>query len=205
MKTIGLYCINIIVVAPLSQCVYLLLDLEEVMDCSVDGVPTRYQLALQLLVCMICEDLGFHVFHRMLHWPSIYPHVHKIHHEYKVSIAITSAYMHPMEFLILILPTGLGPLVLGKHMHITTGFAWFTLRTFESIEGHAGYEFSWSPFRILPFAADYGYHAYHHSHNIGNYSTFFSIWDSILGSNREYYRFLGEVEEREKQKSAAVK
>ena len=57
-----------------------------------------------MIFCMICEDLGFHTFHRFLHRPSIYPHVHKIHHEYKVSVAITSNYMHSCEFLLLVLP-----------------------------------------------------------------------------------------------------
>ena len=55
---------------------------------------------------------------------------------------------------------------LGKRMHFATAFTWYTLRFIESAEGHSGYEFSWSPFRVLPFASDYGYHAYHHSHNI---------------------------------------
>lgn len=90
-------------------------------------------------------------------------------------------------------------------MHIIASLTWIAIRTGESIEGHTGYEFTWSPTRILPFACDYGYHAYHHSHNIGNYSSFFSIWDTIFGSNKEYYNFLAEVEEKEALPKSKVK
>ena len=204
MKTFRVHGFNLFILGPLSFCVYLLIDANEAMDCTRDGLPSRYQFVLQIIFCMLLEDLGFHVFHRMLHWPSLYPYVHKIHHEYKVSVAITSNYMHPMEFLLLISPVQFGPMILGKHLHIMTSITWFGIRTFESIEGHCGYEFSWSPVRIIPFAADYGYHAYHHSHNVGNYSTFFSLWDTILGSNRQYYKFLQEVEERESLKAVKV-
>ena len=34
------------------------------------------------------------------------------------------------------------------------------------------------------------YHNYHHTHNIGNCSTFFSIWDTIFGTNQSYYNYL---------------
>ena len=93
------------------------------------------------------------------------------------------------------MPVAIGPLILGPKMHFVTAFTWYMLRIVESIDGHSGYEFSWSPFRILPFGSDYGYHAYHHSHNLGNYSSFFTVWDTVLGSNSDYYKYL--VERRE--------
>ena len=34
------------------------------------------------------------------------------------------------------------------------------------------------------------YHNYHHSHNKGNYATFFCIWDTIFGTNQSYYEYL---------------
>ena len=66
-KTLRTYLINIVLMAPLSLCIYLVIDVETAMDCTPDGLPSRYQLVLQLFVCMIFEDLGFHVFHRILH------------------------------------------------------------------------------------------------------------------------------------------
>ena len=35
----------------------------------------------------------------------------------------------------------------------------------------SGFEFPWSPFRLLPFSASATYHDYHHSHNRGNFSS----------------------------------
>ena len=130
-----------------------------------------------------------------------------MHHEHKTTIAITGIYAHPIEFLFgNIFPTIAGPLILGKHCHLTTLWIWSFLRTLESTEGHSGYEFSWSIFRLIPFAPDYGYHVYHHSHNSGNFSSFFVLWDSIFGSNKTYYEFLNEIrEEKMKEKSQAVK
>ena len=107
--------------------------------------------------------------------------------------------MHPIEFIVTgLIPTGLGPIILGQNMHFLTSWTWYGIRYIESIEGHCGYEFSWSPFRILPFASDYAYHAYHHSHNIGNYSSFFTIWDTVFSSNSAYYEYLGETKTSKK-------
>ena len=133
------------------------------MDCSVDGIPNSLQLALQIIFFMIVEDFLFHPFHRIMHWPRLYPHIHKLHHEHKITIAIGTFYFHPVEFCLFNIPSFAGPMILGKNCHITTSLAWYALRVIEGIESHSGYEFSWSPFRIFPFAVDYAYHAYHHS------------------------------------------
>lgn len=72
-------------------------------------------------------------------------------------------------------------------MHFTTAFLWHALRGLESVEGHSGYEFSWSIFRVLPFGSDFAYHAYHHSHNVGNFCSIFTIWDTVFKTNSVYY------------------
>jgi sterol desaturase/sphingolipid hydroxylase (fatty acid hydroxylase superfamily) len=33
------------------------------------------------------------------------------------------------------------------------------------------------------------YHNFHHSHNIGNYSSFFSVWDTVFGTNKHYFEY----------------
>ena len=89
-KTIRINLINNMIMGPLAFMIYLINPIDKAMDISSDGMPTRYQFALQIYFCMIFEDLGFHILHRILHKPWIYPYVHKIHHEYKVSCAIAS-------------------------------------------------------------------------------------------------------------------
>lgn len=144
---------------------------------------------------MLCDDFFFYLTHRTLHLPRIYPHIHKIHHEHKVTICIAAQYAHPIEFIFgNCLTIATGPFILGKRMHLVTLLTWYAIRGVESVEGHSGYEFPWSPFRIVPFAVDDAYHAFHHSANIGNYSSFFTIWDTVWGSNKEYYTFLDQKE-----------
>ena len=68
----------------------------------------------------------------------------------------------------------------------------------ETIDGHCGYEFSWSPYRLLPFSGSSEYHNFHHSHNVGNYGSFFSYWDTFFGTNGDYFRFRVEKEKETK-------
>lgn len=180
-------------IAPFIGAAFYLFDLPLPVDTSIDGIPDPKKFAMQLLFCMLMEDLVFHFSHRMLHHPRLYPHIHKIHHEHKVTVSFSSQYAHPIEYIFgNVLPATVGPLILDTRMHFTVASTWYFLRSLESCEGHSGYEFPWSPFRLLPFGIDFGYHEYHHSHNIGNYSSFFSIWDSVFGSNSAYYEFLKE-------------
>ena len=119
--------------------------------------------------------------------------MHKIHHKYNPTLFCAAAFAHPLELTFgNILPSGVGVILLGKRMHMTTVIGWFMARGYESNEGHCGYEFSWSPFRFVPFATGYGYHAYHHLTSVGNYSSFFSIWDTIFGTNSSYEKYLKE-------------
>jgi methylsterol monooxygenase/4-alpha-methyl-delta7-sterol-4alpha-methyl oxidase len=67
----------------------------------------------------------------------------------------------------------------------------------ETCDGHCGYEFSWSPFRLLPLSGSSNYHNYHHSKNVGNYGSFFTLWDTICGTNKTYFRFLAKKEKKE--------
>jgi len=192
-KTMKLYFVNMVGFGGLGYAQFYLFDIPLLCDVSPSGVPSTYIMIAQTMFCMMMEDFTFHFSHRFLHWKRIYPYIHKIHHEYNITISISAQYAHPLEFVFgNLLPTAVGPLILGKKIHFTTLFVWYVLRHFESIDGHSGYEFSFSPFRMLPFASDYGYHVYHHSHNIGNFSSAFTIWDTVFGSNTAYFEYIKE-------------
>jgi len=153
---------------------------------------------------MICEDFAFHWAHKFLHLPIIYPYIHKIHHEHSMTIGIVNDYFHPLEFLISgVFPSNLGSAILGKRMHVFTYIIWNIFRNAESSDGHSGYEFSWSPFRLLPFATSATYHDFHHLYNIGNFSSFFSLWDTISGTNVKFYE-LHEKLNREGKKTTLI-
>jgi len=186
----------------LAISVYLTLDhfgLLEPHAVAVEDLPSSLTLALTITFCMFCEDFVFYWTHRFLHWKVIYPYIHKMHHTYSTTVGIAAEYAHPVEFLLgNMLPTAIGPLILGPNVHLLTIFAWYTIRFSETLDGHCGYEFSWSPFRLIPFSGSAEYHDWHHSANIGNYGSFFSIWDSVFGTNKAYYDFYDQLRKEKK-------
>jgi len=138
---------------------------------------------------MIVEDFTFYWSHRFFHTPFLYKNFHKIHHEFTNTISIGALYAHPLEYILgNTLPTVYGSLILGSHIHYSTFMLWITIRVFETIDGHCGYEFSWSPYRLLPFSGSSEYHNYHHSHNVGVFASFFTIWDTVFGTNKDYFK-----------------
>lgn len=162
---------------------------------SLEEFPSTWEIIWQITFFMFVEDFCFYWVHRALHQKRIYPYIHKIHHEYNNPIGISAEYAHPLEFFLAnIVPTAMGSKLLGKNIHLVTYLLWSTLRIFETIDGHCGYEFSWSPYRLLPLSGSANYHNYHHTHNIGNYGSFFMIWDVLMGTNKSYFAYLSKKE-----------
>jgi len=159
-------------------------------DC--DSFPTTFELLAQILIFMLCEDFCFYWAHRFLHWDRIYPYIHKRHHLYINTVSIASEFAHPLEFILAnIITTNIAPLALGKRCHTITIIIWVILRLGETTDGHCGYEFSWSPYRLIPFSGSSEYHNFHHLNYKGNYASFFSIWDRLCGTvNKQYVEFI---------------
>ena len=121
---------------------------------SVEELPSPMLLAGSVLFCMLCEDFTFYFSHRLLHTRFLYRHFHKMHHRFTVTVGIAAEYAHPFEHVFgIMLPTAIGPLILGRNIHILTVFAWYAVRTGESLDGHCGYDFSFSPYRLIPFSS----------------------------------------------------
>ncbi|OMJ82874.1 hypothetical protein SteCoe_16342 [Stentor coeruleus] len=160
------------------------------MNLKFEDLPSGLDLFCSVMFFLIVEDFSFYWGHRLFHTPWMYKKFHKKHHEYKISIGLASSYAHPVEFLFgNLLPVGLGPMILGPKCHIFAWFIWAIIRTFETVDGHSGYDFPWSPFRMIPFSAGAAYHGYHHSHNVGNFGSFLTFWDSLCGTNKSYLGF----------------
>jgi len=188
-KTLLLVGANIFIVLPIALLTPLLLN-KWVVDYKfgVEDLPDSKTLIFTMIFCMISEDFTFYFAHNLLHWRRIYPYIHKIHHAHISTIGIAAEYAHPIEFVFgNLLPATSGGLILGKHMHFYTFLLWSVLRSGETLDGHSGYEFSWSPYRLLPFSTSASYHEFHHSYNVGNYSSFFSLWDTVFGTNKVFY------------------
>jgi sterol desaturase/sphingolipid hydroxylase (fatty acid hydroxylase superfamily) len=75
-------------------------------------------------------------------------------------------------------------------VHIFSLLIWLTFRAVDSCDSHCGYEWSWSQSSVLPLATGYEYHNFHHSKNVGNFGSFFKLWDCLLGTNLHFLNLL---------------
>ena len=148
------------------------------------------QLFYHILFCVIMNDFAFHFSHKFMHCEWLYKEFHYIHHQYNNPIGISAEYSHPVEYVFAtIIPATLGPILLGKNIHITTAWAWLIWGIGATIEQHCGYELPFSPYGILPFSFSAQYHDFHHTRYKYNYSSNFTFWDTIFGDNQEYFQY----------------
>ena len=115
--------------------------------------PSLFTNFYQILFFMIVEDFFFYWTHRLIHMSFLYKYIHKQHHDFNVTISVSSEYTHPIEYALgNILPVNAGPLIFGRgRVHAVTYYMWVIFRTVFAIEAHSGYFVPWSPFKILPF------------------------------------------------------
>jgi sterol desaturase/sphingolipid hydroxylase (fatty acid hydroxylase superfamily) len=150
-RTFFFLLINHYLVIPLMTLGYYITN-KSPFNVEYDNLPSSFEVIYQTVFFMLIEDFVFYWSHRLLHHESIYNYIHKIHHEYINVVSISSEFAHPLEFFFgNVIPTNIGPLILGHRVHYVTYLMWLTLRLGETSDGHSGYEFSWSPYRLLPF------------------------------------------------------
>lgn len=119
---------------------------------DADSLPSIKEIIIQIILFMISDDFFFYWGHRLLHHPKLYPHIHKLHHEHYNPLVFSAEYDHPIEFFIGTLSQNFLPRMLGYRCHFMTNIMWLIVRTCEVLDDHCGYEFSWSPFRLVPFS-----------------------------------------------------
>jgi len=119
---------------------------------DLESLPTPLVLLVTIPFCILVEDMSNSSTHWLFHRKWLYPFVHKVHHQHVDSIGLASEYAHPIEFMFGNLTAiSLGPFILQKHIHLYTVMLWYFIRISETIDVHSGYDFSWSPFRLIPF------------------------------------------------------
>ncbi|KAL4508092.1 hypothetical protein ABPG72_021465 [Tetrahymena utriculariae] len=153
---------------------------------AIENLPSKSQYFLQIVFFMITEDFFFYFSHRFFHWKPVY-RFHKIHHEHYNAFSCTVSYTHPVDYFFgSILPFVSGFKILGYRSHFSVYIFWQLWRLLETYDGHCGYEFPWAMFRLFPFSGSSDYHNFHHSKNMGNFSSFFTYLDSIFKTNKDY-------------------
>lgn len=120
---------------------------------DLESWPSIWEIVWQVVFCSFCEDFMFYCTHRVLHTKWCYKHVHKKHHEYTQPVSIAAQFAHPFEtFFEHIIPFYFGLVLLDRRCHFVTMNVWGLYRVMEGGDAHCGYEFPWSPFRLIPFS-----------------------------------------------------
>ena len=138
-------------------------------------LPGVFEVAWQLVACVLIQDTLFYWSHRALHIPRFYKAIHGKHHTFRHVRGHASEYAHPIESVVNLAAFMLPAIVLGTHL-FTYGL-WVVIRVFETVEAHSGYAFT----RIA------SRHAFHHLYAAkGCLGSFFGIWDRIMGTDRKW-------------------
>ncbi|ESO90099.1 hypothetical protein LOTGIDRAFT_218137 [Lottia gigantea] len=162
-----------------------------------DEMPTWYNLALRVFGCAVIEDTWHYFLHFALHDRRIYKHIHKIHHHFQAPFGLTAEYAHPLETLILGFGFFLGILMFANHVVLL--WAWVTIRLFETIDVHSGYDVPYlNIFHLIPFYAGSRFHDFHHKNFTGNYSSTFLWWDVIFGTDSQYKDYKAKLAKEKK-------
>ncbi|KAJ6510525.1 hypothetical protein C8R45DRAFT_1059707 [Mycena sanguinolenta] len=159
-------------------------------------LPGFWELVPQIAFFFFFEDMFHYFAHQALHYGPLYKHIHKIHHKYSAPFGLAAEYAHPAEVAILGTGTIAGPIIycaFTSNLHIYSMYIWITLRLFQAIDAHSGYDFPWSLQHWLPFWSGAEHHDFHHMAFTNNFSTSFRWWDRMLGTDDKYRAYRARV------------
>ena len=166
---------------------------------AYESMQPWHLLTLQLVASLFIEDTWHYFMHRALHHPSVYGHVHKVHHTYAAPFSFAAEYAHPIETAIL----GVGffiPLLLFFD-HLSFFWLWLLVRQFETAEVHSGYDVplldAVNPLHLIPFYAGARFHDFHHKAFNTNYASSFYFWDRVLGTDGMYRKHNEELSRKQ--------
>ncbi|KAL8207238.1 UNVERIFIED_CONTAM: Methylsterol monooxygenase 1 [Gekko kuhli] len=160
-----------------------------------DHMPRWFVIVAQCFGCAVIEDTWHYFLHRLLHHKRLYKHIHKVHHEFIAPFGMQAEYAHPLETLILGAGFFIGILVFCNHVILL--WAWVICRLLETIDVHSGYDIPLNPLHLVPFYAGTRFHDFHHMNFIGNYSSTFTWWDKIFGTDSQYQSYVEKMKKQE--------
>lgn len=154
-------------------------------DAAALGWPT---IAATFVAIILLNDGWFYFWHRVLHHPRLFRHVHAVHHK-SVDVNPFSSYsFHALEGLIL--GGWVIPAVLVVPLYLPMFGALQAVGIANNVMSHLGYEFlpRWLlRVPLLRWLNTSTYHNLHHTTLHGNYGLFTRLWDRLLGTELPSY------------------
>ncbi|GFS87409.1 fatty acid hydroxylase domain-containing protein 2 [Nephila pilipes] len=139
-------------------------------------LPSFQRFVFELIFHSVMNEIIFYYTHRIMHHPSIYKSIHKLHHEWTTPIAISAIYCHPLEHVLSNIVTVIPSfIILGSH--VSVWWFWFCIALLFTLNSHCGYNF--------PFMPSPEYHDYHHMKTNQNFGLLGFV-DWLHGTNLSY-------------------
>jgi methylsterol monooxygenase/4-alpha-methyl-delta7-sterol-4alpha-methyl oxidase len=187
-KTIAVDSFGLLFMFPIMLYVKTIIVPNTELSFSDDDWPTYTKSCSDLATLGLLHEFFFYWSHRIMHmFPQLYK-FHKVHHEYKQNDVLAAQYFHPIDFIFCI---G-GPAIIVTllvHPHSITQFQFGLWLLYANFDDHLGYNFPWSPVRWFPLAAATEAHEFHHSVNLGCFSSKLALYDMMFGTDKAYHKW----------------
>jgi sterol desaturase/sphingolipid hydroxylase (fatty acid hydroxylase superfamily) len=139
-------------------------------------IPSWWVALLQLATLILIEDILFFAAHHTMHRKYFFNKIHRVHHEYRESIAIATHYVHFIEHLVgNLIPVFAGVLLLQPHPFVV--LFWIFMVVINALHTHSGYAFPWMAYSV--------HHDWHHYHVNGSFSAI-GLMDQIFGTDKAF-------------------
>ncbi len=138
--------------------------------------PVWWVATLQIIGMVLFQDFFFYFSHRLMHQKFLFKHIHRIHHEYRETVATATHYVHYIEHLVgNLFPVFIGAVILLPHPFVI--LFWIMLIVMNALHTHSGFAIPWMSYAV--------HHDWHHYHVNGSFSSI-GLADKLFGTDKAF-------------------
>jgi Delta7-sterol 5-desaturase len=155
---------------------------------NIDEHPMWY-FAASIFILLIGYETYYYWLHRWMHRPSVFRHVHKVHHESIHTSVFTSFSFHPIEALLQFIFLPLALLIIPVHYY-ALGIV-LILMTASAIVNHSGVEIfprGFEEHKIGRWLIGATHHDLHHKEFKTNFGLYLTIWDKWMKTESNNFK-----------------
>lgn len=182
-----LHTLGTLLVGTLSATTVLVLNAAGIARLS-DAPVSILAITLWVMGGLIFNDAWFYFWHRLLHHPLLFRHIHAVHHKSVDVNPFTSYSFHVLEAFIL------GAWILPAAIFLPIPIAALTtlqvVGLANNLMAHLGYDFlpRWIlKVPILRWTNTATFHSLHHTRSRGNFGLHSRVWDRLFGTEISDY------------------